>query len=58
MKAIGKTSKRSSLKKASTKKGKGYFFHSDEDFREDWDWGKAKVIASKAISRPANKFEI
>ncbi|WP_084291800.1 hypothetical protein [Pedobacter nyackensis] len=37
---------------------KGYYFHSDEDFKEDFDWGKQKVIASKAISKPSNKFEI
>jgi hypothetical protein len=37
---------------------KGYYFHSDEDFKEDWDWGKQKVVASKAISKPSNKFEI
>ncbi|MBB5637755.1 hypothetical protein HDE68_003680 [Pedobacter cryoconitis] len=22
---------------------RGYYFHADEDFREDWDWGKTKT---------------
>jgi hypothetical protein len=38
--------------------GPRYYFHPDEDFKVDWDWGKDKTIASKAISRPANQFEI
>ncbi|KIO77654.1 hypothetical protein TH53_08415 [Pedobacter lusitanus] len=21
---------------------RGYYFHADEDFREDWNWGKPK----------------
>ena len=25
-----------------------YYFHPDEDFKVDWDWGKNKAIASKA----------
>jgi hypothetical protein len=35
-----------------------YYFHPDEDFREDWDWGKRKEIASKAITKPKNQFEL
>ncbi|WP_316815134.1 hypothetical protein [Pedobacter nyackensis] len=58
MKTTGRTSKPVNTGKPGLKKGKGYYFHADEDFREDWDWGKSKVIASKAISKPANKFEI
>lgn len=37
---------------------RGYYFHPDDDFREDLDWGKQKVLASKAISKRLNKFEI
>ncbi len=35
-----------------------YYFHPDEDFREDWDWGKAKKIAGKALSKRTNQYEI
>ena len=35
-----------------------YYFHPDEDFKEDWDWGKDKVTASKALSKRTNQFEI
>lgn len=58
MKATERINKRTNMGKAFVKKDKGYYFHADEDFREDWDWGKAKVIASKTISRPGKKFEI
>lgn len=26
-----------------------YYFHADEDFREDWDWGKIKTPAVKTV---------
>lgn len=22
---------------------RGYYFHADEDFREDWEWGKPEA---------------
>lgn len=39
-------------------KKRAYYFHADEDFREDWDWGKEKMTASKALTKRVNKFEI
>jgi hypothetical protein len=27
-----------------------YYFHADEDFREDWDWGKEKTQERASIS--------
>ena len=58
MKARGRISKPIKTEKLDEKRGKDYYFHADEDFREDWDWGKSKVIASRAVSKPANRFEI
>ncbi|WP_316813708.1 hypothetical protein [Pedobacter heparinus] len=46
------------MEKPGEKGNPGYFFHADEDFREDRDWGKQRRIASKAISKSSNKFEI
>lgn len=31
-----------------------YYFHADEDFREDRDWGKVKTLET-AKSYPAHK---
>ncbi|RAJ35364.1 hypothetical protein [Pedobacter cryoconitis] len=31
---------------------RGYYFHADEDFREDWDWGKTKDQKSTDHQRP------
>lgn len=53
-----KTTERGKNRNVIGKSGKGYYFHADEDFREDWDWGKQKVVASKTISKPVNKLEI
>lgn len=58
MKATGRINKRIKVKGPGIKATPGYYFHADEDFREDWDWGKKNVIASKAVSKPLNKFEI
>lgn len=58
MKATGKINKRTKVNQPGVKSTPGYYFHADEDFREDWDWGKKKVVASKTISKPVNKFEI
>jgi hypothetical protein len=58
MKTADKINKRTKAKKPGLKGDSGYYFHADEDFREELDWGKSKMIASKAISRPVNKFEI
>lgn len=58
MKATERIIKRTNMGKAFVKKDKGYYFHSDEYFRGDWDCGKVKVIASKTISSPGKKFEI
>lgn len=58
MKTTGRTKNRGKIEKPGLKSGKEYYFHADEDFREDWDWGKAKVIASKAVSKPGNRFKI
>lgn len=56
MKTTGRINRRVKTNKPDLKSRPGYYFHADEDFREDWDWGKSKMIASKSISRPANKF--
>jgi hypothetical protein len=37
---------------------RGYYFHSDDNFIEDWDWEKQKSLASKSISKRSNKFEV
>lgn len=58
MKATGRINKRTKVKGPGIKTAPGYYFHADEDFREDWDWGKKNTIASKAVSKPLNKFEI
>jgi len=58
MKRTGRISKRIKPDKVAEKTGPGYYFHADEDFREDWDWGKSKMIASRAPSKPGNKYEI
>jgi len=58
MKSDKDKSKKKGLLTEKVVNKKGYYFHSDEDFKEDFDWGKQKVIASKAISKPSNKFEI
>jgi len=34
-----------------------YYFHPDEDFKEDRDWGKQKTVAFKAISSPADNLK-
>lgn len=58
MKATGKLNKRTKINKVDLQGKPAYYFHADEDFREDRDWGKSKMIASKAISMRVNKFEI
>ncbi|WP_160292096.1 hypothetical protein [Pedobacter lusitanus] len=58
MKNTGRINKQVKTNKQGLKGARGYYFHADEDFREDWDWGKSKMLASKAISKPVNKFEI
>lgn len=58
MKATIKMNKPVKISKPGLKGDPGYYFHADEDFREDWDWGKTKITASKALSKPVNKFEI
>ncbi len=58
MKTTASTDKGIKLNKLGLKGNPGYYFHADEDFREDRDWGKSKITASKAVSKPLNKFEI
>nr|WP_157247078.1 hypothetical protein [Pedobacter panaciterrae] len=58
MKTTGKINKRIKMEKTGEKGSPGYYFHADEDFREDWDWGKQRRIASKSITKSTNKFEI
>jgi len=58
MKTTGRINKQIKMGKPDLKGKPGYYFHADEDFREDWDWGKQKMIASKAITKSTNKFEI
>ena len=45
-------------KKYAFPKKPSHYFHADEDFREDWDWGKEKSnqypTRSTAISQAAN----
>lgn len=35
---------------------RGYYFHADEDFREDWDWGKNKSAESPAHNVPKKEI--
>ncbi|MHA4893771.1 hypothetical protein ACXZ1K_03390 [Pedobacter sp. PWIIR3] len=58
MKTTSKTDKRTKISMPSSKFNPKYYFHADEDFREDWGWGKSKTIASNVVSRPVNQFEI
>lgn len=58
MKATDRINKRIKVNQAGLKDTPGYYFHADEDFREDWDWGKKKVVVAKPILKPVNKFEI
>lgn len=58
MKATTKLNKRTKTNRQGIKGEPEYYFHADEDFREDRDWGKSRVIASKVISKPMNRFEI
>lgn len=58
MKTSGRFNKQVRFNAVHLKRTPGYYFHADEDFREDWDWGKAKVVAAKAVSKPVNKLEI
>ncbi|NQX54531.1 hypothetical protein HQN86_12980 [Pedobacter panaciterrae] len=57
MKTTGKINKRIKMEKLGDKGSPVYYFHADEDFREDWDWGKQRIV-SKSISKSANKCEI
>lgn len=56
MKTTGRISKRVKATGPGVKGTPGYYFHADEDFREDFDWGKRKTVAAKAGAKPANKF--
>lgn len=58
MKTTGRINKKVKTSKPDLKTNPGHYFHADEDFREDWDWGKQKEIASKALSKSPNKYEI
>ncbi|WP_449437005.1 hypothetical protein [Pedobacter steynii] len=58
MKKTSRISKRIKLTKVAEKTRPGYHFHADEDFREEWNWGKSKMTVSRASSKPGNKFEI
>ncbi|MBB5436411.1 hypothetical protein HDC92_000075 [Pedobacter sp. AK017] len=33
-----------------------YYFHADEDFREDRDWGKTKTTTVKALAKPTDPY--
>lgn len=35
---------------------RGYYFHADEDFREDWDWGKNKFQESSEHKLPKKRL--
>jgi len=35
---------------------RGYYFHADEDFREDWNWGKVKSDESTKSHIPRKKI--
>jgi hypothetical protein len=45
-------------KSKKTFKQYDYYFHPDEDFKEDRNWGKQKNVVSKTISKPTNQLEI
>ncbi|MGY0035809.1 hypothetical protein [Pedobacter sp. NJ-S-72] len=39
----------------STFTRRGCYFHPDEDFREDWDWGKTKQVKEQPVHEPQVK---
>jgi len=43
MKAKNKMAQRSATDKAKLFSKHAYYFHADEDFREDWNWNKNEV---------------
>nr|WP_294871023.1 hypothetical protein [uncultured Pedobacter sp.] len=45
-------------KSGKTFKQHDYYFHPDEDFKEDRDWGKQKTVVSKTISKRTSQLEI
>ncbi|WP_367867940.1 hypothetical protein [Pedobacter sp. WC2423] len=46
MKTKNKEKEKSDTINADSYRKRGYYFHADEDFREDWDWGKNKSAGS------------
>ncbi|WP_449437065.1 hypothetical protein [Pedobacter steynii] len=59
MKRLSRTGERiKAAKEVTEKTGLEYYFHADEDFREDWDWGKSKLVTSRTLFKPGSKFEI
>ena len=58
METTTKTQAQNKIKYAFPKKPMCYF-HADEDFREDWDWGKEKIkegtIRSNTIRQTADR---
>lgn len=56
MKTSSRVNKRIRNEKLDLKTVKGYYFHADEDFREDWDWAMGKGTVIKAASKPEKKL--
>lgn len=48
MKDKSKTTQRPSADKAKLFSEPVYYFHADEDFREDWNWKKKEVVDHNA----------
>jgi hypothetical protein len=52
MKARIKEKEKSDPAKGYSYRKRGYYFHADEDFREDWNWGKVKADESTTNHPP------
>lgn len=44
MKAKNKMAQQPATGKAKLFSKPAYYFHADEDFREDWNWNKQEVV--------------
>ncbi|WP_169472390.1 hypothetical protein [Pedobacter hiemivivus] len=51
MKTKPNEGKRHNFPKTSVSGNPSYYFHADEDFKEDWEWGKEKTSSLKSLPR-------
>ncbi|MNK05963.1 hypothetical protein D3C87_238530 [compost metagenome] len=51
MKTKTNEGKRHNFPKTRVNGTPSYYFHADEDFKEDWDWAKEKTIELKPLAR-------